>query len=130
MHPDLVEVEPRELVEQRPLLVLVEQLGLVDEPFGRRLDRVLDVPSDAAESSRVVIGATLRRDQKRKRLLRAMLEDEAYKWRSIGTLARSIGVSEDKTRELLISIGARASAAPGEEMWGLAERVGTSGIRV
>ena len=70
------------------------------------------------------------RDRKRKRLLRDMLEDEAYKWRSIGTLARSIGVSEDKTRELLISIGARASAAPGEEMWGLAERVGTSGVRV
>ena len=71
-----------------------------------------------------------RRDQRRKRLLRDMLENETYEWRSIGTLARSIGASEDKTRELLISIGARASTARGEEMWGLAERVGTTGIRV
>ena len=43
VHPDLVEVEPLELVEQRLLLVLAEQLRLVDEPVRRRLD----VPSDA-----------------------------------------------------------------------------------
>jgi hypothetical protein len=146
VHPDLVELEPCELVEERLLLLPREQVGPVDEPFRRRLDRVLDVPSDAAESSREVIGAItellrallgigerlpgLRRDRRRKRLLRAMLEDETYAWRSIGTLARSIGASEDKTRELLISIGARASAGQGDEMWGLAERVGTSGVRV
>jgi hypothetical protein len=70
----------------------------------------------------------VRRDQRRKRLLRDMLTDETFEWRSIGTLARSVGTSEDKTRELLVSIGARASATPGEEMWGLAERVGTSGV--
>jgi hypothetical protein len=70
-----------------------------------------------------------RRDQKRKALLRDMLAEETYEWRTIGTLARSIGASEEKTRELLISIGARASAGPGEEMWGLAGRVGRSGIR-
>jgi hypothetical protein len=132
VHPDLVEVEPLELVEERPLLVLVEQLGPVDEPFGRRLDGLLDTPSDASESSRVVIGAItgllrtllgigerlpgLRRDQRRKRLLREMFEAETFKWRSIGALARSIGATEDKTRELLISIAARASAAQGEEM--------------
>ena len=71
----------------------------------------------------------LRRDQKRKALLREMLEAEAYDWRSIGTLARSIGASEEKTRELLISIGARASTGPGDEMWGMTSRVGRSGTR-
>jgi hypothetical protein len=145
VHPDLVEVEPLELAEQRPLLLEREQVGPVDEAFRQRLDGVLDGPSDATESSRDVIGALtdllrtllgigerlpgVRRDQKRKRLLRDMLEDERYEWRSIGTLARSIGASEDRTRELLISIGARASAGAGEEMWGLAERVGTTGTR-
>jgi hypothetical protein len=145
VHADLVELEPLELRQQRPLLVLRQQVGPVDEPFRPRLDRVLDVPSDAFESSRDVIGAIAdllrallgigerlpgaRRDQRRKRLLRDMLEDERYEWRSIGTLARSVGTSEDKTRELLISIDARASTARGEEMWGLAERVGRSGVR-
>ena len=67
----------------------------------------------------------LRRDQKRKRILRDMLEDTRYEWRSITTLARSVGTSEEKTRELLVSIGARASAGRGEEVWGLITRVGT-----
>jgi hypothetical protein len=43
------------------------------------------------------------------------------------SLDRGIGGQD---AELLISIGARASIGPGEEMWGLADRVGTSGIRV
>ena len=71
----------------------------------------------------------LRRDQKRKDLLRSMLEDKTYKWRSLSTLARSIGASDDKTRELLISIGARASTAQGSEVWGLKSRVGASGTQ-
>ena len=71
----------------------------------------------------------LRRDLKRKDLLRSMLEDPAYKWRSLETLARSVGASDDKTRELLISIGARASTAGGAEVWGLTTRVGASGTQ-
>jgi len=71
----------------------------------------------------------LRRDLKRKDLLKSMLEDPAYKWRSLETLARSVGASDEKTRELLISIGARASTAEGPEMWGLTSRVGMSGTQ-
>jgi hypothetical protein len=71
----------------------------------------------------------LRRDRKRKSILRGMLEDPLYEWRSITTLARSIGASEDKTRDLLISIDARASTARGSELWGLSSRVGKSGIQ-
>ena len=66
----------------------------------------------------------VRRDHKRKRILREMLEDPRYQWRGIGILARSIGSSEDGARELLVSIGARASTGAGEELWGLRSRVG------
>jgi len=66
-----------------------------------------------------------RRDEKRKQILRDTLEDEKYEWRSIGLLARLIGEDEDRTRELLISIGARASTGSGNEVWGLISRVGT-----
>lgn len=66
----------------------------------------------------------VRRDHKRKRILREMLEDPRYQWRGIGTLARSIGSSEDDARELLVSIGARASTGAGDELWGLRSRVG------
>jgi hypothetical protein len=68
-----------------------------------------------------------RRDEKRKAILRDTLGDERYTWRSIGTLSRLIGeTDEDRTRDLLISIGARASTGSSdEEMWGLISRVGT-----
>jgi hypothetical protein len=65
----------------------------------------------------------VRRDMKRKGTLRKLLDDPKFRWRSITTLARSIGASEDATRELLVSIGARASVGQGEEMWGLRSRV-------
>ena len=70
----------------------------------------------------------VRRDQKRKAILRGML-DEQYEWRRIATLARAVGASEEKTRELLISIDARASTTGGDEAWGLIARVGTTGTR-
>jgi hypothetical protein len=65
----------------------------------------------------------LRRDQKRKATLRDLLEDPKFRWRRIGTLARAVGASEERTRDLLVSIGARASVAGGEEVWGLRSRV-------
>jgi hypothetical protein len=70
----------------------------------------------------------LRRDQKRKATLRGLLEKDAdVKWRSLSVLARSIGASEEKTTELLVSIGARGSVKSGAEVWGLKSRVGTTG---
>ena len=71
----------------------------------------------------------VRRDRKRKAILRTMLQDSRFEWRSISTLARSIGASEEKTRELLISIGGRASAQGKTELWGLTSRVGSSGTK-
>jgi len=65
-----------------------------------------------------------RRDAKRKATLRELLEkDPKIKWISIGTLANSIGVSEEKTKELLNDIGARGSVGEKREMWGLKSRV-------
>ena len=69
----------------------------------------------------------LRRDLKRKETLRQLLEEPRFKWRSISTLSRAAGASDEKTRELLVSIGARASVAAGDEVWGLKSRVGVSG---
>jgi hypothetical protein len=80
------------------------------------------------EAGKAVPGAV--RDWKRKKILREMLKEPTYEWRNLTTLARSIGASEEKTRDLLISIGARASTSPGEsEHWGLISRVGSAGTR-
>ena len=81
-----------------------------------------------AELLEKLVGASrglpgVRRDLKRKATLRELLEEEKFKWRGVDTLARSIGASEEKTRELLVSIGARASVARGAEVWGLKSRV-------
>jgi hypothetical protein len=65
-----------------------------------------------------------RREQKRMAILRGMLEDPRYEWREIATLARAIGTSEEETRDLLISVDARASMGGGKEVWGLRARVG------
>lgn len=65
-----------------------------------------------------------RRDNRRKATLRKLLEENPdVKWRSIGTLASSIGASEEKTKELLNDIGARGSVGKNKEMWGLKRRV-------
>ena len=58
-----------------------------------------------------------------------MLEDPRFEWRSIDTLARAVGTPEAKARDLLISIGARASTEGSSEVWGLTSRVGSSGAR-
>ena len=58
-----------------------------------------------------------------------MLTQASYEWRSLETLARTIGADDAQTRNLLIAIGARASAGGNREVWGLIERVGQSGTR-
>jgi hypothetical protein len=55
------------------------------------------------------------------------LANPAHTWISIETLARAAALTEDldKTRDLLISIGARPSRKPeGREMWALIDRAG------
>lgn len=58
---------------------------------------------------------------KRRQRLRQMLSGSKYKWRSIRTLAASIGADEETTAALLIEIDARASIANGES-WALVAR--------
>lgn len=54
----------------------------------------------------------------RKRILRNMLTDERWSWRTIEALHRAIGLDPGPTRELLIKIGARASVLE-KEVWTL-----------
>ena len=65
----------------------------------------------------------LRRDQKRKEILRKQLDEPKPLWCSLATLSGAIGASENKTKNLLISIGARGSRGPNKDMWGLISRV-------
>jgi hypothetical protein len=69
------------------------------------------------------------RDVRRKRILRSMLKDPTFEWRKLDTLARAIGAPEEKTRELLIDIGARAATSSGAELWALTSEVGAAGTR-
>jgi hypothetical protein len=87
-------------------------VGAIAELIGKLLDSLKELPG-------------LRRDLKRKKTLRRLLEDRDHKWRSIEILSRSIGASEEKTIELLVSIGARASTGARADMWGLSSRVDT-----
>lgn len=57
----------------------------------------------------------------RRKLLKAMLEDEQYKWRELSTLSHVIGADEATAKRLLLEIGARASE-DGQGLWGLITR--------
>ena len=91
------------------------------------MNAILELLGKLLDSSKALPG--LRRDQKRKDTLRELLEAKDLRWRSIATLSRAIGASEEKTRELLVSIGARASVGSGDEVWGLKSRVDSRGAQ-
>ena len=59
-------------------------------------------------------------DQKRKDLLRQMLDDDRFaeKWRNLSTLSAVIGADENETKRLLIEVGARGSEK-NDGKWGL-----------
>ena len=57
----------------------------------------------------------------KKEILRAMLEDEKWEWRTIEALQRKIRESPETTRELLLEIGATASTGQ-REVWTLGKR--------
>jgi type II secretory pathway pseudopilin PulG len=59
-------------------------------------------------------------DKRRRRLLQ-LLSGAKYKWRSMATLAASIGADHPTTAALLIEIDARASLANGDH-WALESR--------
>ena len=56
-----------------------------------------------------------------KELLKGMLGVKELRWRTIHTMANVIGLSEERTRELLLEIGARGSEK-NSELWGLVSR--------
>lgn len=60
-------------------------------------------------------------DCARQKLLGQMLNDKAFQWRSLSTLAAVIGCDEEQTKNHLIAIGARGSEK-GDGEWGLISR--------
>jgi hypothetical protein len=58
----------------------------------------------------------------RKDMLRELLADDAFEWRTLRTLARASGTEPEECRRLLIEIGARGSTGDDEELWGLLQR--------
>jgi hypothetical protein len=60
-------------------------------------------------------------DETRRELLKRMLSGDRYKWRSLTTLADSIGADEETAARLLLEIGARRSMTSNNS-WGLISR--------
>lgn len=61
------------------------------------------------------------RDSERKKILKILLSDKHKAWRNLSTLARVIGLDEEKTKHLLLDIGARGSTSE-SDAWGLISR--------
>jgi hypothetical protein len=61
------------------------------------------------------------KDEPRRKLLKKMLEDDKFEWRSLNTLMHVIGADEETTKQLLLEIGARASE-DGKDLWALISR--------
>jgi hypothetical protein len=61
-----------------------------------------------------------KKEKPRKKLLKDMLEDNRFadRWRKLDTLMHVIGANEEKTKRLLLEIGARGSEDK-QELWGL-----------
>jgi hypothetical protein len=62
-----------------------------------------------------------KKDEPGKKLLKEMLDHPEHKWRRLDTLMHVIGADEEKTKTLLLEIGARASE-DGKRLWGLKSR--------
>jgi len=61
------------------------------------------------------------KDQPARALLIEMLSDDDYVWRKLDTLMHVIGADEERTKSLLLEVGARASE-DGQEKWALKSR--------
>ncbi|MFN9726514.1 hypothetical protein [Acidovorax sp.] len=66
-------------------------------------------------------------DCARRKILLQMLNDEAFQWRNLSTLAAVIGCDEEQTKNHLIAIGARGSEK-NDGKWGLITRYPLSEI--
>lgn len=58
------------------------------------------------------------KDEPRRKLLEKMLNSQKKEWRALETLSHVIGADKEKTKSLLIDIGARASE-DGKDLWAL-----------
>lgn len=67
-------------------------------------------------------------DDTRQKLLEEMLQDKAFQWRKLSTLAAVVGCDEEQTKNHLIAIGARGSEN-NDGKWGLISRNPLSEIR-
>jgi len=66
--------------------------------------------------------STAKKDKPAKELLTEMLNHKEHTWRNLETLAHVIGASEEKTKQLLLEVGARASE-DGKALWALKSKV-------
>ena len=62
-----------------------------------------------------------KKDKPRKELLKKMLDHPTHTWRNLDTLMNVIGASEEKTKTLLLEMGARGSE-DGKTLWGLVSK--------
>ena len=60
-------------------------------------------------------------DDARQKILKEMLEDQAFQWRNLSTLAAVVGCDEEQTKNHLIAIGPRGSEK-NDGKWGLISR--------
>jgi hypothetical protein len=60
-------------------------------------------------------------DNARQKVLKEMLEDQAFQWRNLSILAAVVGCDEEQTKYHLIAIGARGSER-NDGKWGLISR--------
>jgi hypothetical protein len=67
-------------------------------------------------------------DGARQEILKEMLEDQAFQWRNLSTLAAVVGCNEEQTKDHLIAIGARGSEK-NDGNWGLISRHSLSEIK-
>ena len=62
-----------------------------------------------------------KKEQPARDLLKEMLEHTEHTWRNLDTLAHVIGSDEERTKRLLLEVGARASE-DGQPKWALKTR--------
>jgi hypothetical protein len=65
--------------------------------------------------------AEFKKEEPARLLLTEMLSHDQFTWRDLNTLSHVIGADEEKTKRLLLQIGARASE-DGQPKWALKSR--------
>ena len=120
----LVRYAPIRMMESCRSIRLLLTIKSMDDSYAAVVGALIGVAATLAGSALTHRLQTKRQTslaEKRRNRVRRMLSGEKYKWRSITTLAASIGTSEETTAELLIEIDARTSLSNGK-LWVLESR--------